>query len=75
MAIFITSKAQLKKEDLNPYNIGSYIGTSESEFLSVEEVINNWEEHKNKRLYYFINWEDNNLYTESGQKIPAVYND
>jgi len=75
MAIFIKDKNHLIKEDLNPYNIGGYIGTSEGEFLSVKDTVNNWKLHEDKNLYYFINWEDNHLYTEAGEKIPAVYKD
>ncbi len=74
MAILIESKQHLNKLQASSIYCGSeYIGTSESEFLTTEETLEYWDMHSHKNLYYFINWEDDNLYTEDGQKIEPAY--
>ena len=73
----IKSPEHLKELDLNPYNCGSYVITTENEIHSVEHVLNNWDELKEETMLYNIFWEgvkgQTGLITEEGEEIKPVY--
>lgn len=68
----IWSVQHLKQLDLNPYSLGSFVYNDAGEIFTVAEVLDIWEELQEDALYYSINWESE-LWSESGEQIPAVY--
>ncbi len=72
-SVKIWSIQQLKMlERSNPYAIGSFIYNSSGEIFTTNEVIDIWEELQEEELFYGMNWESE-LWSESGEQIPAVY--
>ncbi len=59
-------------ERCNPYAIGSFIFNASGEVFTIAEALDIWEELQDEELFYSVNWESE-LYSESGEHIPAVY--
>ena len=66
----------LKAAINHPYRIGEYL-TDETQIFEVDEDMNVNEAlidtYEDGELFYCINWEDDDLYTEQGVKIESVY--
>lgn len=56
----------------NPYSYGEFLHSANGEIFLVEEAGEIEEEIKTGLISYGINWE-NEIWTESGIQIPAVY--
>jgi hypothetical protein len=56
----------------NPYSLGEFLHSANGEIFLVEEAEELQEEIKTGQISYGINWE-NEIWTESGIQIPAVY--
>jgi len=77
MIDYINSLEDLKRAAAHPYRSGEYLNDGTNVFeVSImdsdnEALIQSYEEPN--QLFYMINWDDENLYTEEGVKIPPVY--
>lgn len=76
MRNFVNSVEDFKELINHPYRVGEYFsdGTQvfevPAELNEVEALIETYEVNE---LEYHVNWEDSDLYTESGVKIESVY--
>ena len=72
-SVKIWSVQQLQMlERSNPYAVGSFVYNSAGEIFTTNEVVDIWEELQEEELFYGMNWESE-LWSESGEQIPAVY--
>jgi len=71
----VRSIEQLKALDLNPY-CGSGFVTDFSDFYTVEDFIENWDMYYydvDMHFIYAVNWEDPDLMSHDGKRIPPAY--
>ena len=76
--IVVKTLEELKAACNHPYRSGEALSDGTQLFLVSDDNNENaalLEEYENDGgLIYFVNWEDDHLFTEDGQKIEPVYN-
>lgn len=68
----IWSIQHLKQLEMHPYSLGSFVFNDSGEVFTIAETLDIWEELQEEALYYSINWEGE-LWSDSGEQIPAIY--